>query len=442
MQSVTITFSLFINDLESYLNNSNYSGIRISGTNITCLLYADDLVVFSTNPICLQRLLDALSDYCNENDLTVNLDKSKTMVFRRGGYLAKTDWWCLQKRRLENVNRYNYLGMVFTPKGVWTAAQENMSGTGSRALFGLKRIFAKFGNMPISNMLQVFDGKVLPIITYGAELWGACPHDCSVRVYNNFHNYLLGLPHRSVNSIALGELGRPSLYYFTIIKQISYWLKVVNHKQDRYTSLCYNDQTILVNDDIPCWALNIKSILYSTGFGYIWEEQHVSNITSFLPIFKQRLLDIDRQDWISKINTFSSLRLYTNIKYENYLEPYTYLVDQFRQRRYLSKLRCGVLEIGVNEGRMRNVVYNQRICQFCDEGAIDDETHFVFICSFHNNLRLHTLPSILLNHTVPDHLKLNNLFLSNSKYDYINFARYIKLAMKDRHEHIIHRSTS
>ena len=83
-----LLFSLFINDIEAYLNNSTYSGIRISGINISCLIYADDLVVLSTNPICLQKLLNALNDYCNENDLTINMDKSKTMVFRRGGYLS------------------------------------------------------------------------------------------------------------------------------------------------------------------------------------------------------------------------------------------------------------------------------------------------------------------------------------------------------------------
>ena len=78
--------------------------------------------------------------------------------------------------------------------------------------------------MPISIILRIFDGKILPIMSYGAELWGINPYDCAIRSYNQFHKYILGLPYRTVNNIALGELGRPSLYYFTAVKQICYWI--------------------------------------------------------------------------------------------------------------------------------------------------------------------------------------------------------------------------
>ena len=137
-----ILFALFINDVEYYLTNSCYTGICINGKNICCLLYADDLVIFSTNVISLQGLLSTLQSHCESNDLNLNIDKTKTVVFRRGGKLANKEKWYFQGNLIENVNHYNYLGMMFTTKGFWTMAQEDISSAAKKSLFSLKKMFS------------------------------------------------------------------------------------------------------------------------------------------------------------------------------------------------------------------------------------------------------------------------------------------------------------
>lgn len=53
----------------------------------------DDIVIFE-----LQRMLDALIEYCDMRNLEVNLDKTKAMVFQNGGIVKCNEkWWCQRK---------------------------------------------------------------------------------------------------------------------------------------------------------------------------------------------------------------------------------------------------------------------------------------------------------------------------------------------------------
>ena len=57
------------------------------------LLFADDLTLLASTVTGLQNQLNALSVAAKRLGLTVNLDKSKVMVFRKGGYLAAKERW-------------------------------------------------------------------------------------------------------------------------------------------------------------------------------------------------------------------------------------------------------------------------------------------------------------------------------------------------------------
>ena len=48
--------------------------------------------------------------------MEVTKDKTKIMVFRKGGFLAKHEKWFYNDTRLEVVNNYCYLGFNFSTK--------------------------------------------------------------------------------------------------------------------------------------------------------------------------------------------------------------------------------------------------------------------------------------------------------------------------------------
>ena len=60
-------------------------GIDIITVKMFMLLYADDIVFFGNSAEQLQDSLNLLSNYCKRWKLTVNINKTKVMVFRKRG---------------------------------------------------------------------------------------------------------------------------------------------------------------------------------------------------------------------------------------------------------------------------------------------------------------------------------------------------------------------
>ena len=270
----------------------------------------------------------------------------------------------------------------------------------------------------------------MPILTYMSDLWGKDPHKSTKRVYNNFHKYVLGLPYNTVNTVALGELGRSSFASHTILKLISYWLQTLKHEENRYTKRSINEQALLAEAGCKSWGLDVKNVLFATGFGEAWINQGVGSDTDFLNQFKQRIIDIDIQDWQSNINSIDRLRTFKLIKTDYFVEAYTLYLNKFHLRKCIAKLRCGVLEIKVNEGRKEKVPYSQRLCTFCDKNVIDDEYHFMLICPFHDDLRKQFIPRFY--YIYPNFQRFNFLLSTNSKHLCYSIAMFILQAMKER----------
>ena len=62
-------FNIYINDIEKRLSGVNDSPITLAldnGTNISCLLYADDIVIMSLSEEGLQKFRDELNKFCKE----------------------------------------------------------------------------------------------------------------------------------------------------------------------------------------------------------------------------------------------------------------------------------------------------------------------------------------------------------------------------------------
>jgi len=80
-----ILFSLFVEDLELYLQNNIDSGLSIDDILHILLLFADDMAIVGKSPTELQTHLDLLHTYCNTWGLQVNTTKTKIMVIRKRG---------------------------------------------------------------------------------------------------------------------------------------------------------------------------------------------------------------------------------------------------------------------------------------------------------------------------------------------------------------------
>ena len=164
-----LLFNLFINDLPEHLGNFEDTPV-LNNKFINCLIYADDLVIFSKSAPGLQKSLDNLSDYCNTWKLEINLNKTKVMLFQPNGHLCK-DRFTLNDATIDCVNKYKYLGINIVSSGSYKATKEALCDKSKRAVFKIKKTLANCDVSP-ELCLYLFDSLIKPIALHVSEIWG------------------------------------------------------------------------------------------------------------------------------------------------------------------------------------------------------------------------------------------------------------------------------
>ena len=87
-------FSFYIADFPSYLanrtGNERCVGVTLHDTVLHVLMYADDMVLLATSPEDLQRMFDALREYCSTWRMFVNVEKTKVVIFHKDVSAARS----------------------------------------------------------------------------------------------------------------------------------------------------------------------------------------------------------------------------------------------------------------------------------------------------------------------------------------------------------------
>ena len=86
-------FSLYINDFEMDLISNLCEPVYLQDISLFLLMYADDTVLLSESRDGLQNILNQLKIYSDNWDISVNVEKTKIVVFRNGGRLSRDDMW-------------------------------------------------------------------------------------------------------------------------------------------------------------------------------------------------------------------------------------------------------------------------------------------------------------------------------------------------------------
>ena len=223
-----LLFCFYINDIEDALKQGTETVVYANMMKLFYLLYADDLVLFSSTPIGLQRLLNRLSDYCKKWRMNVNLTKTKIIVFRKAGGLKKSEKWFWNGQKIEIVSKYNYLGVMFSSSGVWFQAQKFISEQSRKALYSLESNLYKLDGLQPEIAFRVFDCKILPILLYGSAIWGT--HNCLdvEKIHHRFCKFVLGVRTTTINSAVRGELGRHPIRSYIYIQILRFWFKCIH----------------------------------------------------------------------------------------------------------------------------------------------------------------------------------------------------------------------
>ena len=119
-----IMFTLFLNDMQNFISLGSH-GIDIETIKLFVLLFADDLVIFT------ETVINRLKEYCNLWRLTVNILKTKVIVFRNGGPLRNYERWKYGEHVLETVSYYKYLRILFSSRNSRYMSQKTLANQAS-----------------------------------------------------------------------------------------------------------------------------------------------------------------------------------------------------------------------------------------------------------------------------------------------------------------------
>ena len=113
-------------------------------------MFADDLLVLSESKEGLQESLNKFSLYCKEWQLTVNCNKTKTMIFGKNLKNIKNTKFSYRNTYLENVSEFKFLGNVITQNGNFVSCADALSKKALKVMYSIKSYTGSLNELPVN----------------------------------------------------------------------------------------------------------------------------------------------------------------------------------------------------------------------------------------------------------------------------------------------------
>ena len=395
-----LLFNLFIDKLTTIFDDS-CDPVSLGGEDLSCLLWADDLVLLSSSPEGLQNAITKTHDFYSDLGLEMNTKKTKVMVFNARGLKLTNNTFYVDQTPLEIVDTYQYLGIKFKPSGSFQFAMGELFAKANRAWFAISNVLYQHKKLAVKKALQLFDSLIRPIFLYAAEFW--LPFNISKKGLNSFEGLmkywgdfqpellnqkvcrmLLSVHKKSSRLAVLGELGRYPVLLPAIKLCVKYQYSLEFVEKNSLIYKAVNDMKSAPQMD--SWYSRIEKIKSYFQIKQLnGKPKKVGNL-----IEKTVNSKFDRYflEEINKVNLgadgsdHNKLRLYKHFKGSFTPEPYLSLVKNRNQRAWLSRYRISAHNLRIESGRYTLPVtpVAQRVCVYCSSGECDNELHAILKC--------------------------------------------------------------
>lgn len=422
-------FSLLINELANEIIEKGKHGVSLGPTELELflLLFADDLTLIASTVIGLQNQLNVLCTAMQRLGLRVNLDKSKIIVFRKGGFLSAREKWIFDGNQLEVVNSYKYLGLTFSTRHSYGVAIEDAATRAKRSTIEILNTLKNMGCNSFDVFFKLFDAQVLPILSYGAEIWGYEKYDQLERVHLFACKRFLHVVDKTPNDVVYGELGRYPLWVTTVTRLIKYWLRLLRQPDNFYSKKAYKMLFNLHEKGGITWVTHVKAVLCENGFYQVWMFG-CGNERVFFAELKERLCSSFCHDWRNHLDSSERLSLYGKYKACFEKERYVDILWKDVYRNVIAQFRMGVSQINIHRYRFQNSTEN-KCCPFCED-KLETEIHFLFECQTYCELRIKYLAQFL---SVGDQLgSMITMFKKQDTETIVDLAKFLFFAFQLR----------
>ena len=265
-----LMFNLFIDDLGTMLEHSG-KGVSLGNMTLSCLFYADDLILIAETEEDLQQLFDILSIWCDRNMMQINTDKTKVIHYRNNAVQRSNYVFKCGNNNIEYSQFYKYLGLVLDEFLDYSVTAKYIAQSATRALGLLISKFKVLGGMPYEVFTGLYDNMVWSTISYGAAIWGTKEFSAINAVQNRAIRFFLGVGRYTPNVAVGGEMG----WVPAVVKQ---WKNVLGHW---FRLNAMDDNRI--NKKVFNWSFSLKQRNKNWCF-QVENQFKVSNSLTIMPI--------------------------------------------------------------------------------------------------------------------------------------------------------------
>ena len=171
-----------------------------------------------------------------------------------------------------------------------------------------------------------------------------------------------------------------------------------------------------VRTDLSTWSKDVKDILARNSLLGTFS-LNPFNLSSILSNLRESLAVKDQEKILNNGKNLSKLRTYNlltgNPGLRNYLEmPMPYL-----HRKFMAKLRLGVLPLRIETGRFETPQLESdcRICRQCSLDEVEDEQLFLLRCTKHNSRRAGLIAKVNIEYFEDLDSKQKLIYLLNNQ---------------------------
>jgi hypothetical protein len=202
-------FVFFIRDLPHVLQvlttniDCPVAGLR----KLFCMIFADDVSLFSFEQPGTQQLVDKTVDFFLERGLLPNPTKCEFVAFARR---RTNGTFTVNSVARETQDMERYLGLFFSSDGKWNSQRQTSIARARAALGRCKIMVSTIGRHNVRVAIELFDSVVASVYRYGFGVWG--PYVRDVRkmddIFADFIRWLFRFPRTTGRDVILANFGR------------------------------------------------------------------------------------------------------------------------------------------------------------------------------------------------------------------------------------------
>ena len=272
-----VLFSLYINSLPDAI------------TPVKVVMYADDAVILTNSGLAMQSLLPSLHNWCKENSLTVNDNKTMWMSFicKPNTYVPRQ--LTLNNKILQHCDEFNYLGLIIDEKLTFKSQHKKVLQQLTFRALQLAKI-RRYINTKTA--VIIYKTMSLPYLDYADFIWN---YGTQFSI-----NQLQLVQNKSLRTTYKVKLGRNPIYTTGELHELSR-CKTVIQRRDLHAIFAafdlksdpslIDDRNLSTrrHDGIRLIQKSIKHLVYSKSFLhrgiYLW-----NNLKNYLTQFEDKLL--------------------------------------------------------------------------------------------------------------------------------------------------------